>query len=396
MPLPTSLTDTTQAHLEQFLTDQVQEGPHLDFKRDVPTNWDNSAKHEFLADASAFANAGGGDIVYGIAEDGNAQASALVPQVLASVDQEVRRMQDFLLNSIEPRLPGVQVHPVPVDVGGVAGHAVVLRVPQSWAGPHRVKTNQHFYIRDGLRKRQLDLPEIKGLFLRSDSQAQKVRDFRAERLSKVMTGETPCQLQAGPQLVVHAIPTQAALGLVQIDPVPYARRERTLPMLDRNQPASVQLNFDGACGGLPTREPGTNAYTQVFRNGFFEAVWVLAPFSEEPSGRPLLPGVYFEQAVNQFVGQVRGELDHLGLAWDLAVFIALLGADQVAYSTPDFGGIGWHSRTFDRKNIVLPDVLVAADVSPGKGMRPAYDLMCQSVGLQGSANYGDDGEWKSR
>lgn len=392
MPLPSTLSEISQTHLEQLIADRAQEGPHLDFKRDIPTNWDNSAKHEFLADASAFANAGGGDIVYGIAEDADAQASALAPQDVASIDQEVRRMLDFLLNSVEPRLPGVQVHPVAVEVGGVAGHAIVLRIPQSWAGPHRVKTNQHFYVRDGLRKRQLDLPEIKGLFLRSDSQAQKVRDFRAERLSKVITGETPCQLQAGPQLVVHAIPTQSALGLVQVDPVPYARRERTLPMLGRHSASSVQLNFDGAYGGMPSREPGTSAYTQLFRNGFFEAVWVLTPFRD--SERPVLPGVAYEQYVNQFLGQVRGELNRQGLAWDMSVFVSLLGADQVSFAAPaDFGG--YESRTFDRRTILLPDVLIPADIQPGRGMRPAYDLMCQSVGLLGSENYGEDGEWQS-
>jgi len=37
MSLPWNITDTSQAHLEQFIADQTQEGPHLDFKRDIPT-----------------------------------------------------------------------------------------------------------------------------------------------------------------------------------------------------------------------------------------------------------------------------------------------------------------------------------------------------------------------
>lgn len=390
--LPSRLLDATQADLERLIADKWQEGPHLDYKRELPAAWDDKAKHRLMADVTAFANAGGGDIIYGMDETADAQAAALVPQVLSSVDEEVRRVQDFLLNLAEPRLPGTQVHGIPVTAAGVSGYALVIRVPESWAGPHRVKTNQHFFVRDGLRNRQLDVPEIRALFLRTESQAQRIRDFRSERLARVLTGETPCKLQPGPQFAVHAVPTQAALGLVQLDPVPYTRRSRSLPMLGRHSASSVTLNFDGAYGILPTREPATNAYTQLFRQGFFEAVWVLVPFGD--SKLPVLPGIAYEQLTIQFLEQVRGELSASGVATDMAVFLSVLGADNVEFAGPsEFGG-GWTPAHFDRRNVLLPDVLIPADVSVGRGMRPAFDLMCQSVGLDGSMNYGEDGEWK--
>jgi predicted HTH transcriptional regulator len=144
MALPENLLATTQTHLQQLVADQSREGPHLDFKRDFPIAWNDAAKHEFLADATAFANSGGGDLIYGIEEDGQAQALAVVPQAVANVDQEIRRLQDFLLNLTDPRLPGVTVHAIPVSVAGIDGHVIVVRIPQSWVGPHRVRTNQHF------------------------------------------------------------------------------------------------------------------------------------------------------------------------------------------------------------------------------------------------------------
>ena len=185
MTLPNDLSSITQAHIEQLVADQTREGPHLDFKRDLPTAWNDAAKHEFLADTTAFANSGGGDLVFGVDEDGQAQASRVMPQVISNVDQEIRRLQDFLLNLAEPRLPGVKVHAVQVSVAGTDGYVIVVRIPQSWAGPHRVRTNQHFFIRDGLRKRQLDVPEIRSLFLRTENQTQKLSDFRTERLGKI-------------------------------------------------------------------------------------------------------------------------------------------------------------------------------------------------------------------
>lgn len=394
MSLPINLLETTQADVQRLITDRVQEGPHLDFKRDLPAAWDNSARHELLADVTAFANSGGGDIVYGVDENEAAEASVICPQTLASVDQEVRRLQDFLLNLAEPRLPGVQVHAVPINEAGKPGHVLVVRVPQSWAAPHRVKTNQHLYVREGLRKRPLDVPELRALFVRTETQAQRVRDFRSDRLAKVLTGETPTRLKPGPQLVVHAMPTQAALGLVQIDPVPYSRGASYLPMIGKVSGVAATLNFDGAYAVIPTKDARAAGYTQLFRQGYFEAVWVLSPFGDVPA--PVLPGIAYERYINDFLGQVRGELDRSGIVGDMVVLVSLIHADQVVFSGPsDFGmGSSTHYR-FDRQSLLLPDVLIPAEVMPGRGMRPAYDLMCQSAGMEGSANYGPDGEWKA-
>ena len=392
MSLPSNILDITLADIQRLIAERVQEGPHLDFKRDLPTNWDNGTKHDFMADVTAFANSGGGDIIFGVAENDDAEASALFPLALASVDQEVRRLQDFILNLAEPRLPGVQVQPVELSTADKTGHVIVIRVPQSWAGPHRVKTNQHVYVREGLRKRALDVPELRALFVRTESQAQRLRDFRSDRLAKILIGETPAPIGTGPKLVVHAIPTQAALGLVQIDPVPYSRGQASLPMIGRNGTGWATLNFDGAFATLPGLGV-SSGYTQLFRQGYFEGVWALSAFGDIKE--PMLPGTAYEEYVNTFLGQVRRELDRLGLRWEMAVFLSLLGADKAVFAGPSQIGFGAGYYRFDRHALLLPDLLIPAEVSPGRGMRPSYDHLCQSAGLVGSANYGDDGEWKA-
>lgn len=393
MSLPRNLLETTEADIRRLITDRAQEGPHLDFKRDLPPTWDGAAKQELLADVTAFANTGGGDIVYGVDENAAAEASAVCPQALASVDQEIRRLQDFLLNLVDPRLPGVQIQGVQITEGEATGYVLIIRVPQSWASPHRLKTNQHVYVREGLRKRPLDVPELRALFVRTEGQAQRIRDFRSDRLAKVLTGETPVPLKAGPQLVVHAIPTQAALGLVQIDPVPYWRGTSYLPLIGQDSGVAAKLNFDGAFAVLPGRERPATGYSQLFRQGYFEAVWVL---SHTGSGDlPILPGIAYEELIVRFLGRVRGELERHGLRSDMAVFLSLLGADRVVFAGPTAIGFGSADYRFDRQSLLLPDVLIPAEVSPGKGMRPAFDLMCQSAGMERSANYDEEGEWKA-
>lgn len=45
---------------------RVPESRTLEYKRDLPDPKDRDSKREFLGDVTSFANAQGGDIVYGI------------------------------------------------------------------------------------------------------------------------------------------------------------------------------------------------------------------------------------------------------------------------------------------------------------------------------------------
>lgn len=391
MTLPENLLATTQAHIEQLVADQTREGPHLDFKRDFPTAWNDAAKHEFLADATAFANSGGGDLVFGVEEDGQAQALAVVPQPIPNADQEIRRLQDFLLNLSEPRLPGVKIHAVQVSVAGINGYVIVVRIPQSWAGPHRVKTNHHFFIRDGLRKRQLDVPELRSLFLRTENQARRVNDFRTERLGKILSGDAPHRLVDGPVLVVHLVPTQAALGLVQVDPVPYTN-QRGLPVLG-TAGGIARLNIDGALVVRNETPQGeAHGYSQFFRNGFFESTFVLVRRNED--GRAVLPSRSYEEYLIALLGNFRGELDRLGINYECAVMLSLLRADEVKLGVrSDWGFDDPHQTLFDRKILVLPDIVARSDATPEQAMKPAFDLMWQAAGFVGSRNYNTFGQW---
>ena len=391
MALPTRLVDTTQIDLDRLLEDKVPEGPHLDFKRDLPTAWDEKAKHRLMADVTAFANAGGGDIIYGIDEDVDAQAASIVPQMVDSVDQEVRRLQDFLLNLAEPRLPGTQVYAVPVTAGGNSGHVVVIRIPESWVGPHRVKTNQHFFVRDGLRNRQLDMPEIRSLFLQSENRAQRIRDFRSSRLGKVLTGEVPYKLTASTVLVLHLVPLQAVLGVVDVDPVQYLGQRRQIPIVASPSGAVTSLvNLDGVAGARNVLENGTNGYTLLFRNGFVESTWVLG--SNSPAYEAVLPGGGYEDYVAQFVTAVRQELTHWGLDGQAVVMLSILNAKAVTlgiqrqYAHPETGN-------FDRDVLAIPDVELPDKSDVRVELRPLFDLVWQSAGFSGSPHYDSAGNW---
>jgi hypothetical protein len=385
--LPRDISIIKENDIQGLVLARVAESAYLEFKRDLPLS-DSSSRHEFLADVSAFANSSGGELLYGIDEDGEGQASAVVAQS-GNPDEVARKFQDILLNGIEPRVPGLQVQPVSVK----GGFVLVLRVPQSWAGPHRVKSNQHFFIRESGRKRQLDVPEIRDLFLRSENKAQRVRDFRSERLGKLMSGEAPHRLVAGALLIGHFVPTQSAFGTVQIDPIPYMR-QRVLPILGETVPFS-RINADGALAVRNARPDGTHGYSQLFRNGYFETVKVL-PYGEGGSYAQL-GSVAYEKHFIEVLRLLREEYIHLGIGTEITCMVSIFDADHVElgidrhrYMLDD------HQGYFDRKVLVLPDVLLYEDLTAALALKPVFDLIWQSAGMERSANYDADGNWAPR
>jgi hypothetical protein len=57
---------------------------------------------------------------------------------------------------------------------------------------------------------------------------------------------------------------------------------------------------------------------------------------------------------------------------------------------------GENQGKFDRKTLVLPDVLLPANLSAALALRPVFDLVWQSAGIDKSANYNANGEWAPR
>ncbi|MGO4479776.1 helix-turn-helix domain-containing protein [Massilia sp. 2TAF26] len=386
MSLPSDLTTTRQEHLTALVEARVGENTYLDFKRDLPSR-DARGTQDLVADVSAFANSTGGDLIYGIDEDGEGQASRIVPQA-GNMDEEVRRVQDVLMNNIEPRVPGLQVISIAVE----AGFVLVIRVPQSWAGPHRVRTNNAFYLRENGRKRTLEVPEIRGLFLRSDQQAQRVRDFRTERLGQILSGGAPHRIVDGALLVGHFVPTQAALGGVNVDPVLYMR-QRSLPVLGNTIPGA-RVNVDGALVVRNPRSDGTFGYSQFFRNGFFETVKVLSGFGANPA---TLGSVAYERELISLVRQFREECTHLGIGTEMTCMLSLLRATnlELGINRWDYN-LDDHQGRFDRDTLILADVLLPAELDADKALRPVFDYVWQAAGMERSFNYSEAGDWAPR
>ena len=90
-----------EATLQRLVDNQVAEGRDLEFKRELPGGGDEASR-EFLADVTAFANAQGGDIVYGL-DEANGAATSLPGVEVDDPDAAILRLEGKLQTGVDPR-----------------------------------------------------------------------------------------------------------------------------------------------------------------------------------------------------------------------------------------------------------------------------------------------------
>ena len=202
----------SESYVQRLVSEQIPESRTLDYKLEFPKN-DDSAKREFLADVSAFANAGGGDIIFGVSEgkDDNGKNTGLPDKILGAetasgADGEILRLQSILRSGLDPRIPAS----LQIERAGdfEKGPVIVVRIPRSWAAPHMVVAGgvSRFYVRSGNMKHQMDVREIRAAFLGAGSATDRMREFMLQRLGQISADDTPVPLLRRPRLVIHLLP----------------------------------------------------------------------------------------------------------------------------------------------------------------------------------------------
>ena len=265
------LDKITEQNLRELIETGARESLYIDYKRETYGGNDAAGK-EFPADICSFANAAGGDIVIGMAE--NAGVPSEITPFTGNADQERLRLEEMARDGVEPRIIGLAVHSVQVSGGGV----FVIRVPKSYNLPHRVKfkDRNRFYARSSGGKYEPDIGELRNLFLAAPHLAERIRAFRMERIARIAAGETPVALsgETPGRAVLHVVPYSAFGGA---DPYLIRKLEKNwqffLPFA-RNQPTHHAVNFDGfvTLSNYGEDAPEHASYCQVFRHGAVETV----------------------------------------------------------------------------------------------------------------------------
>jgi hypothetical protein len=385
--------------------DSVREGRQLEYKQALPLGTDEARK-EFLADVSSFANAAGGDLIYGISErrddenrpTGEPEAIVGLPDV--NLDAECLRLQSMIQDGIDPRLIGVVFHNIS---SGAEPPCLLIRVPRSYGPLHMItfKNWSRFYARTSNGKTQLDVVEIHRAILAREESRERLRRFRMDRIARIVAQEGPAVLGTGPKLIFHAIPlieTDVATQLLAFRETDWILKLRPLD----GGVSSWNRNLDGLVVRAREHDPG-ESYVQLFLDGTVEAVGVRiirilpgptgdAALYSEGEG-PGFSGYYVEQQVIATMAGVRDLWVGSGFRGPLLLGLTLTGVQGLR--------IFPHSERFralatriDRDVVIIPEVVVDdASENADRMLRPVFDMMWTAGGWARSPHYDAAGGW---
>jgi hypothetical protein len=385
------LIQITEADLNSLIENKVEERKDLDYKRDLPERNDEQ-KREFLSDISSFANTVGGDLIFGINAPSGDGVPVDIPGVpTGSLEDGKLWIENVLRTGLQPRLTGYELHAVPLASGRTA---LVIRIPKSWGGPHRVvfKDHGHFYARNSSGKYRLDVEELRSAFLLSETMADRIRTFRADRVARIKSGDTPLPLKEGPKLAVHILPLAAFGGTRGLDISVSLRAYlgqfmQAGPGLVRVKPFSISGSWDHAVNlegrvVFPTRNDGTPAgrsYTQFFRLGAIEAAVSSIPVGRDQNGVSYASLDRTVEELRQFIPAHLAALVDLGVELPAYVFLSFIDIGGLFLRT-ERSGIA-SARPIDRTDILLPEITVEAlPVNTSKALREPLETIWNAAG----------------
>jgi hypothetical protein len=383
--IPKQLAEIAEADLLALISNGVAEGRTIDYKRDMPGNSEGDKK-EFLADVSSFANAGGGDLVFGMEEAGGLPTN-LIGLASGDLDFEIRRLDSIMAAGLIPRIR----YGMRIIMPATGNRSLVLRVERSWIGPHRVVFQGHdkFYGRNSAGKYPLDVNELRAAFTLSSSAIERIRAFRTDRIIALYNNQTPLPFVDTPKVVLHCIPLEAFAGEARYDVL--RLRDNRIQMVPMGTSAwDVRLNLEGVLA-FSIHQP-CNAYTQVHRNGVLEAVQgrILA---QQYQGRPVIPSIAYERTIFEYLPRCFQLLDAVGVTMPIMVALTLIGVKGLYMGVDNLWGETGYPINSD--TLVLPETIVETPSTPtSQVLKPVFDLIWNACGFPGSTNFDENGNWR--
>ena len=294
--IPKPIKEIKKEDIEMLIENRIPEGKTIDYKQKLSIE-SNEDKKEFYKDVSSFANAEGGDIIYGLTEE-NRFPKEIIGIEIENLDKTLLKLLNMIKSGIEPTLiPQPEFNALEIEANKFI---LVLRVYKSFTAPHRIsfERNHKFWLREDGGNSEMSVTELRNAFNFSQAIIEKVQNFMMNRLQKIITKETPVplveRLSTGTmdykgKLLIHIIPLQSFALKEQIDinknweiikdqlDTIHHNFIDSMVMLSRSDRTSKNLtpiiNLDGLLNYSTDSALNPYSYTQLYRNGIIESVY---------------------------------------------------------------------------------------------------------------------------
>lgn len=347
--IPRPFEDVSESDLESLVANEIAEQRTLEFKRDLNIKKDGD-RLKFVQNISSFANAQGGDILYGIdAPKGVAIGISGIQD--ADRDAVILDLEDLLISGVQPRITGLRSRWIAC---GDRRHVLLIRVPASTIAPHRViyKGDNSFYGRKSNGKYPMDTAELREAFTASEALPTRLRALHLEAVDAVHRDLLPIGVGDNPHAILSLIPTTYFRELRDL---PITRETALAPFKPEGYLEAVPMIEGILLHNIPDAPRAMNSFAITHRQGRVDTGWTLGRMSDSlnETGKFIAPDT-FENGVLD--GAISGttRLQPHGVDGPWLVLVTLsgirdyqLGAGGSIYSPP-----AW------RDELTLPPLMI--------------------------------------
>lgn len=383
--------------LRYLVENNIQERKTLEYKKELPDNTD-SGKKEFLGDISSLANTLGGDLVFGIEENDSVLQDKLGIEI-ENIDAEVARIENIIRDGLSPRID-VDIRSIDVEDGK---KVLVLRTKASIESPHRVifKGHDKFYKRNTNGKYPIDVNELRTAFIRASDVVDRIKRFRATRIIDIKSGDTPYPIQDHSSFIaLHIIPLSAFTTSFRLN-------SETLLSLKEGEYSSFfnplfhrgcshRINLDGVVAYTADEKKIASTYSQLYRNGIFEAVESRIIPRRSESEQKTLPMFPIEDGIMKYSSKVINLLSQLEIQPPFYIFLTLSGIKGFTVYVPS-AYTCFECEPITQKDLLLPEIIFEnTEENIQHKFRPVFDMIWNAGGVSKSLNFDEDGNFKKQ
>ena len=384
--------------IKSLIENEIPESKTLEYKRELNISKGDKRK-EFLADVSAFANAIGGDLIFGIEEDKDTNLPIQLCGIeCSSVDELILRLESMIRDSISPRISKVDVKAIENNDGV---YVIIIRIGRSYLAPHRVTYNGHdkFYSRDSKGKYPMDVNDLRTSFNTSQNISDKIETFKSKRIDAIIQNKYDNFEKDSTIFILHMMPSSAFEfnALNSIIEIEEAISKSGSGVFDNYiQP---KYNVDGAIQYINpdySNRANCNSYAQYYKNGIIEAVtkkFFNPSFISNCYPSQNIKIIYIKNMVENTLKSVKLYLKYMQ-ALDIVTPIILAVSITNTYGYEILSGSRDSSSKIDRDMLFIENVMIDSyDQKPEDILKPIFNSIWNACGYESCYAYDEEGKY---
>jgi hypothetical protein len=230
----------------------------------------------------------------------------------------------------------------------------------------------------------MNTDELRVAFTYGQALEERIARFRHERIDAIRKREAPTSFDAGPIMIVHAIPL---VSLADPPTLTFSRLELLQPPL-----GGGGHNFSYALEGVITHNP--QAYTLHFRNGVLEGV---APCRTSSTPKGGISLTRLEIVLGQALRGYFRYWEEENVRGPYVFYVSLLNIRDTVAIVPEW--VMDEAPAIRRVQLELPSqVFNDADTNANTGvlLRPTFDLLWNGFEHARSPNYDNAGGYRAQ